>query len=90
MRNCRSLVHVSHMAPNGFGDLAIGPRPLQWLYQETAGPMDTRLTMAVWPLCELVKLVICEFAILNDGVAYQKKFAWVVAAYICMFLKAHD
>jgi hypothetical protein len=63
------------LARFGLGYLAVGPRVLQWLHKEIAGPMRTRLAMAVKPLCELVKLVICEFAILNDGAAYQKKFA---------------
>lgn len=63
-------------------NLAVSPRFLQGFHKKIAWPTDTRFSMVAEPFRKSVKLVVCEFAILDNGVTglethFYRNHSWL-------------
>jgi hypothetical protein len=63
-------------------NLAVSPRFLQRFHKKIAWPTDTRFSMVAEPFRELVEFMICEFAILDNGVTglethFYRNHSWL-------------
>jgi hypothetical protein len=63
-------------------NLAVSPRFLQGFHKKIAWPTDTRFSMVAEPFRELVEFMICEFAILDNGVTgletrFYRNHSWL-------------
>jgi hypothetical protein len=70
-----------HLTRFSLCNLAVSPRFLQGFHKKIAWPTDTRFSMVAAPFRELVELIVCEFAILDDGFADEQKLGVVVMAH---------
>jgi len=63
-------------------NLAVSPRFLQGFHKNIAWPTDTRFSTVAEPFRKSVKLVVCEFAILDNGVTglethFYRNHSWL-------------
>jgi hypothetical protein len=63
-------------------NLAVSPRFLQGFHKKIAWPTDTRFSMVAERFRELVEFMICEFAILDNGVTglethFYRNHSWI-------------